>query len=114
MRHLDQLVLWARSWQSNECGSALKPHLLTLLQAVAGFKLITADKLPGFQEVQQCPQLLQAVLQGSACDEQLVLEVPTSKLLQDRQQGVSLCRYSAVQAKRYVGAGVLCTQLLRG
>jgi hypothetical protein len=77
-------------------------HLVRVLQAVCRLKLLAAAKGCGLQEVQQGPQLLEAVLQRRAGDEQLVLEVPARKLLQ---------AHSSITTPASDGIHVFCSTL---
>ena len=43
------------------------PHLVCIVQGVLSLKVLAAGELLSIQEVQQCPQLLDAVLERRAC-----------------------------------------------
>ena len=56
-------------------------HAVRAVRVVARLKVLAVVELLGGQEVQQGPQLLEAVLQGRSRDQQLVLEAPADELL---------------------------------
>ena len=61
--------------------SAAAAHVLGVLQRVRRLEVLAVRKLIRLQEVEQAPQLLDAVLQRRPRDEHLVAEMPLLKLL---------------------------------
>ena len=61
--------------------SAAEAHVLRVLQRVRRLEVLAVRKLVRLQEVQQAPQLLDAVLQRRPRDEHLVAEVPLLQFL---------------------------------
>lgn len=60
--------------------------MLGVLQGVRLLEMCAVRELVGLQEVQEAPQLLNAVLEGRSRDQQLVLKSPLLQLLQSRSR----------------------------
>ena len=89
---------------SNDNGGYLEvAHPFGVGKAVCRLKVSAAGEFQRLQEVQEGPQLLDAVLQWSSSDQKLVLEIPGCQLLRTQRHYVSfaVCTYCASKSRSF-------------